>query len=405
MRVRATRRAAIAQARGLCLGNPLWDLAEAVPTLDLRFAENKSLIDAVSGQSLITFTRTSSGTYVGSDGLIKTAAANEARFDHDPATGESLGLLVEEQRTNLLLHNRTLTNAAWVAINITAAKDQTGVDGVNNSASSITASAGNATILQTITSASAARATCAYVKRITGTGTVQMTQDNGTTWTAVTVTSSWSRVTIPSATVTNPVVGFRVVTSGDAIAVDYVQLESAAASTSAIETTSAAVTRAADLVSITGTNFSSWYQQSPHTVYLQYTEKSGVNFANYPHIVNFHNSSDFGMAERVYGLLGGRNYTLDIRNSNVLQNTFNQYATRSPQCDKIAFMISSNRISLVAFGSLILGQNTSITMPSGVNRLHLGRDENSQQNSTNAIARLTFFPQQIPDINLQLMTQ
>lgn len=37
--------------------------------------------------------------------VLETASANVARFDHDPVTGESLGLLVEEQRTNLLAYS------------------------------------------------------------------------------------------------------------------------------------------------------------------------------------------------------------------------------------------------------------------------------------------------------------
>ena len=65
------------------------------PTLDLDFAANKSLIDSVSGNNLITFSRASTGTFVGSNGLVQTAASGVARFDHNPATGESLGLLVE----------------------------------------------------------------------------------------------------------------------------------------------------------------------------------------------------------------------------------------------------------------------------------------------------------------------
>ena len=76
-------------------------------SLDLDFASTKSLTDSVSGDNLITFTRASSATYVGSDGLIATAATNEPRFDHDPATGESLGLLIEEARTNLMLNSGT----------------------------------------------------------------------------------------------------------------------------------------------------------------------------------------------------------------------------------------------------------------------------------------------------------
>ena len=84
------------------------DLFSSAP-LDLRFALLKTL------DSRVTFTRASTGTYVGSDGLIKTATTNEARFDHNPTTGESLGLLVEEARTNLLLRSEEFDNAVWNA--------------------------------------------------------------------------------------------------------------------------------------------------------------------------------------------------------------------------------------------------------------------------------------------------
>ena len=46
------------------------------PTLDLNFEETKTLTDDVSGNNLITFSRASSGTYVDSDGLIKTSPVN-----------------------------------------------------------------------------------------------------------------------------------------------------------------------------------------------------------------------------------------------------------------------------------------------------------------------------------------
>lgn len=51
--------------------------------------------------SFMTFTRASTATYTGPDGLIKTAAVNEPRYDYDPITGECKGILIEEQRTNL----------------------------------------------------------------------------------------------------------------------------------------------------------------------------------------------------------------------------------------------------------------------------------------------------------------
>jgi hypothetical protein len=49
----------------------------------------------------VAFSRTTSGTYIGNDGLLKTAAANQPRFEYDQS-GELKGLLIESQATNLL---------------------------------------------------------------------------------------------------------------------------------------------------------------------------------------------------------------------------------------------------------------------------------------------------------------
>lgn len=59
------------------------------------------------------FTRASSATYFGTDGLLKTAAINEPRIDHDPVTREPLGLLIEESRTNLLLWSNDFAQSPW----------------------------------------------------------------------------------------------------------------------------------------------------------------------------------------------------------------------------------------------------------------------------------------------------
>ena len=71
--------------------DPLWTRARAVPSLDLRFADNKSLVDAVTRAQLVTFTRASSGTFVGSDGVLRSAV------------------------TNLLLRSEEFDNASWTA--------------------------------------------------------------------------------------------------------------------------------------------------------------------------------------------------------------------------------------------------------------------------------------------------
>lgn len=74
------------------------------PTLNLDFARSKRL------DPRITFSRSSTATYVDEDGLIKTARANIPRFNHDASTGESLGLLIEESRTNLMPYSEDFSN-------------------------------------------------------------------------------------------------------------------------------------------------------------------------------------------------------------------------------------------------------------------------------------------------------
>ena len=51
--------------------------------------------------------------------LLRTAAINEPRLEYD-ASGNPLGLLIEEARTNVLLHSEDFTNANWGKTNLTA---------------------------------------------------------------------------------------------------------------------------------------------------------------------------------------------------------------------------------------------------------------------------------------------
>jgi hypothetical protein len=51
--------------------------------------------------------------------VLETAASGVARFDHNPTTFESLGLLIEEKRTNLVLRSEEFDNASWAKANAT----------------------------------------------------------------------------------------------------------------------------------------------------------------------------------------------------------------------------------------------------------------------------------------------
>ena len=292
---------------GPWVSNELWKNARAVPSLDLRFADNKSLIDAKTNASLVTFTRASSGTYVGSDGLIKSATTNEARFDHNPITGESLGLLMEEARTNLAIYSEQFNDASWTKTSSTiAANTVISPDGLTTG-DSITSSAGllgrvEQTISQTTgttytlsTFAKANQYTFCQL-RITGTVVGAITRayfdlTTGTITGAANCTASitpagngWYRCSITYTTILTAAATVRIYgqvdaadTVGDGTSGIYLwgaQMEAGAFPTSYIPTTTATVTRAADVASITGTNFSSWYNQTEGTVFAEFTPRT-----------------------------------------------------------------------------------------------------------------------------------
>ncbi len=225
---------------------------DSLPTPTLAYNFLAGTLAPEFGSQAITFTRASTAWAFNASRLLVSAASNAVRYDYDPITGAALGFLHEGAQTNRVLQNRDLTQTAWTKALCTAAKNQSGIDGVSNSASSLTATLANATCTQSITVASDTYAITAYLKRITGTGNIEMTRDGGSTWVDVTSQmlgtgpNGFSRVTIAKATLANPAVGFRLGTMGDAIAVDAVQLESRR-NTSPILTTTAVVTRAADL--------------------------------------------------------------------------------------------------------------------------------------------------------------
>jgi hypothetical protein len=118
-------------SKGLTLdnGTRAAAIAGVSPTLDYRFAREKREIETVSLTDRLTYTG-GNGTFVGSDGFIQRATTNIPRFDHDPLSRRSLGLLSEVERTNLLLRSEEFNVTPWspganssVQANTTASPD------------------------------------------------------------------------------------------------------------------------------------------------------------------------------------------------------------------------------------------------------------------------------------------
>jgi hypothetical protein len=198
-------------------------------------------------QIIGTFTRASVAWGFNAAGVLVQFASNVPRFHY--VNGQPVGLLVEPSRTNSCLWSRDFTQSAWVKTNLTAELIVTGIDGVASTASRLTATAANATALQTITLANGTRNFRIWLRRAVGTGAVQITINGGADWQAVTLTSAWQPFDV-SATVTNPSVGVRIAVSGDVVDADVAQLEGSTPATSPIITTSATVTRTPDSLQV-----------------------------------------------------------------------------------------------------------------------------------------------------------
>jgi len=178
-------------------------------------------------------------------------------------------LLVEPSAQNLVLHSRDLTNAVWSGSNVTTAKNAVGADGVASGATTLTATAASGTVLQALSHASQSRIFSAYVRRVSGSGAIQMTTNGGTNWTTVTISSLYTQVACAAQTVASGTVGFRMAVSGDVIEVDFTQGEVGPVFTSPIPTTTAAVTRNADVVSVSGA-VSGAIGQTVGTIYCEF---------------------------------------------------------------------------------------------------------------------------------------
>jgi hypothetical protein len=344
----------------------------------------------------ITFTRASAGWFFNSAGNLAQAATDAPRFDYDPATLQARGLLIEGASTNIALHSRDFTQTAWVKTNITAALNVTGIDGVANSASRLTATAGNGTALQTITSASATHVSSFFARRITGTGTVEITQDNGSTWTAITLTAAWQRFNVAAATVANPVIGFRLVTNGDVVAVDLAQCEVASAPTSPIITGAASVARAADNAAVT--TLTPWFNATEGTILAEYSRP-------FPTANTYELSFNDGSSLNVMDL-----FNTGVNNRAVRVNVggVSQFAPILAVGPDAAFQVSKKILAYRAadFATCLNGGTVSTgatgTIPT-VTNLRIGRLL-SVNHINGWIRRIAYYPTRLPNATLQGLT-
>ena len=420
--------------------------------LDLKFAENKSLVDSISGNSLVTFARAdavaNSATYVGSDGLLKTATINEARFDHNPTTGESLGLLVEEARTNSIRNNTmvgavvgtpgttptnwtvggsgigTLTqqvvaigslgSLSYIDVRYSGTTSTTGFIFAFEPSTSVAALTGQswtqsvyfALIAGSISNINSLRHDVVERTLVGGSVLQNFSSDFKSTLTANLTRSTYSVALSGGATTAyaQPSIEFSFA-SGVAIditlRIGLPQLEQGAFATSVIPTTTATVTRAADVASITGSNFSSFYNQTEGTVYCDALGLgAGVPISDFQSLATFSDGTNTTRIE--LGYLSASSAYWNLRSAGL--SSVEISPTVSAARRLLAASYSSALAEISVNGAAALS-DSSVTVPL-VNKLDIGGANGAAIKEFNGhIRRFVFWPTRLINTTLELITQ
>jgi len=372
------------------------------PSLNLNFARSKTL------DPRITFTRTSTGTYVDENGLIKTAPANSPRFDHDPVTGECLGLLIEEQRENLLpysiVSSLTWSNTDTVTNNVTISPDGT------NTAARIQVGAGYVALLNVSVTSGEAYTFSFWLKSVSGSGTWGINIfDHGIpshNRTTVNITEEWQRVSY-TYTPTGTTINVYVSDDRDNLATindGYVwgaQLEKGSFMTSLIPTSGSTATRSPDSVTMTGENFSDWYNQDEGTIYVSQKLKSidTVDRNSVVYLINGGSGSDL-----FYNVKKGDRNIFVFGDGGTNYSRWQEDGDATDTKTIWAYDVSGDDFK--PYWNGIEGVNESTTnTPSATSytQLEIGATISAKYNGH--ISQLTYYPVRLPNETLQTLTK
>jgi len=308
----------------------------------------------------VTFTRSGdTATVTNSLGIIVSANANIPRFDYNPTTLLCKGLLIEEPRTNSLLNSL--------------------IDGTNLAT-------------QTVTVTAVARTLSFY-----GTGEIILSGAQSAT---VTGTGAYPVRKIYTFT---PSAGALTLTVTGTV--QFAQLELGVFSTSYIPTEAAAVTRNADAVSMTGANFSDWYNASEGTFAVNAyfadagalaTDRKPIFYAG-DGVSNVSNLFEIGRQEN-----NGNPYMRAITFSGASsQTSFNMgFNVGQPVLAAMGYKVN-NVAGAINGGNPVA--DTSATMPVGVNKLIIGA--NTTISMTGWIRSFRYWPQRLTNNEIRAFSK
>jgi len=361
-------------------------------TLSLDFTQMSTLADLTSRG--LTFSRSTSGTFINASGLVATATAGNPRFDYD-TSGNPKGILIEGSATNLVYHSETfrLTAVAaepyWADSASISRGSDTAPDGTAGAAVNFVAIGTAGTVIQTAAVGSSANRTFSFWAKRSGGGTVEYTLDNGSTWTAVTITASWVRYTA-TATNANQRVGFRVAT-GAGTSIWGAQLEAGSGSSSYIPSGASQGSRAADecqLLDLTTMGFNA----NAGTIYLDVGSRLNSSGRSYTFLPTS------GVTDQIFE---GGGYALNVYTSGAFVA---QIGGSTVNAQKIAAAYAANDFASSTNGAAV-ATDTVGSLPTTLAKLTIGGSiANPAGYLSGRIRVLKYWPTRLPNAQLQALT-
>jgi hypothetical protein len=427
---------------------PSTDYPSVPPSLDLNFARTKVL------DPRINFTRESSGSFVDSRGFIQIAPSNAPRFEHDANTGECLGLLIEETRTNIIRYSENFSQ--WSYTNASGTANATLSPSGNVDAYALventTAGVGHYLSLSgNVLSASTTYTFSAFIKRNGRDVALQINNGNSPlhvgmfTWNLATATfvgyadipgypgftstggtitpypNGWYRITATFTTGTSATGGTTFyIEATDNVSVPHnstplytgngtsgfylwgVQVEQGFVASSYIPTYYGySTTRNLDYANIIGTNFTNFYNQYEGTFYTEFMSRFTTTISAAGFVSNNKSLSEYVDVSRLLSNNIASGYvTNTTTQSAILINIANSYNTFY----KTAHGFKDNDFMFYVNGTGGT-PDTSGTLPKTMNMLEIGGGLNSGSYQLNGcIKRILYYPRRITNSQLQNLT-
>jgi hypothetical protein len=380
-------------------------------------------------RSLTAYTPTTTQTITNYIPVLETAASGVARFDHNPTTFESLGLLVEQQSTNLLTYSEQFDNASWIKNNTTVTSNTIiAPDGTLTGDALVVTSAGvQCTVVQSATLAAVASTFTCYIKASSaswvclgsnqfaadfgwfnvstgvvgsrsGVVTASQIQAVGNGWYRCSVTGTFTANSLRSISVASADGVFTSPSVGSEIYIWGAQSEALAFPTSYIPTVASQVTRAADSASMTGTNFSSWYSADNGTFYGE-ASWLGLSQVNQPIVGLDTASTQTNWFALGYGI-GGFTNAMSAYGINGFLVSNTASVTSANTFYKTAVTIKTNDLALTTSSSTVSTDASGFI--GSVDRLRIGTYLNGQMSGT--IKKIAYYPLRLSNTNLQALT-